>query len=100
MLFKVLKLFGFTVIVLLLILVIGITAILLFENNNFSDIDGIEKREFSCYRGELEIRGTVFMPIDNNNLPIAVVCHEFMINRLFSYPYAMMLGSKEVVKAS
>lgn len=34
MLFKVLKLFGFTVTVLLLILVIGITAILLFENNN------------------------------------------------------------------
>ena len=33
MLFKVLKLFGFTVTVLLLILVIGITAILLFENN-------------------------------------------------------------------
>lgn len=92
MLFKVLKLFGFTVIVLLLILVIGITAILLFENNNFSDIDGIEKREFSCYRGELEIRGTVFIPIDNNNLPIAVVCHEFMTNRLFSYPYAMALA--------
>lgn len=34
MLFKVLKLFGFTVTALLLILVIGITAILLFENNN------------------------------------------------------------------
>ena len=34
MLFKVLKLFGFTVTVLLLILVIGITAILLFDNNN------------------------------------------------------------------
>ena len=34
MLFKVLKLFGFTVTVLLLILVIGITAILLFEDNN------------------------------------------------------------------
>lgn len=34
MLFKVFKLFGFTVTVLLLILVIGITAILLFENNN------------------------------------------------------------------
>ena len=34
MFFKVLKLFGFTVTVLLLILVIGITAILLFENNN------------------------------------------------------------------
>lgn len=86
-----LKIFGIAVITLLLIITLVVSALMFFENHDFSDIDGIEKREFSCYRGDMKIRGTVFMPAAQTDLPMAVVCHEFMTNRLFSYPYAMAL---------
>lgn len=87
-----LKISGIAVITLLLIITLVVSALLFFENRDFSDIDGIEKREFSCYRGNKKIRGTVFMPVGQTDLPMAVVCHEFMTNRLFSYPYAMALA--------
>lgn len=87
-----LKIFGISVITLLLIITLVVSALMFFENHDFSDIDGIEKREFSCYRGDMKIRGTVFMPAGQTDLPMAVVCHEFMTNRLFSYPYAMTLA--------
>ena len=32
------------------------------------------------------------MPSGQADAPIAIVCHEFMTNRLFSYPYAMALA--------
>lgn len=87
-----LKISGIAVITLLLIITLVVSALLFFENHDFSNIDGIEKREFSCYRGNMKIRGTVFMPAGQTDLPMAVVCHEFMTNRLFSYPYAMALA--------
>lgn len=79
---------------LLLLFLISTTALFVFERNDFSNVGGIEKKEFSCYRDDLEIRGTVFLPksYDETQLPIAVVSHEFMANRLFSFPYAYELA--------
>ena len=87
----ILKTLGISAGVLVAIILIAVSALLYYENHNFSDINGIDKKEFSCYRGDLEIRGTVFMPSGQTDVPIAIVCHEFMTNRLFSYPYAMAL---------
>ena len=55
---------------------------------------GIERRNFSCYRDDLKINGTLFLPKmrKNEKLPIAIVCHEFMANQLFSFPYAKALA--------
>lgn len=52
------------------------------------------KSHFFCHRDGLKIKGTVFLPEDHapEKLPIAIVCHEFMANRLFSYPYAKTLA--------
>ena len=59
----------------------------------FTGVRMIKKEFFYCYRNELKIRGTVFMPSANENkkYPIAIVSHEFMANQLFSYPYAKAL---------
>lgn len=83
---------GITIGVLLIIIIIAISALLYYESHDFSDINGVNKKEFYCYRGDLKIRGTVFMTADCTDAPIAVVCHEFMTNRLFSYPYAIALA--------
>ena len=55
---------------------------------------GIERRNFSCYRDDLKINGTLFLPKmrKNEKLPIAIVCHEFMANQLFSFSYAKALA--------
>ena len=55
---------------------------------------GIEKRRYSCYRDGLKINGTLFLPQTHKNerLPIAIVCHEFMANQLFSFSYAKALA--------
>lgn len=55
---------------------------------------GIEKQKFFCYRDGLKINGTLFLPKTHKNerLPIAIVCHEFMANQLFSFPYAKALA--------
>ena len=55
---------------------------------------GIERQKFSCYRDDLKINGTLFLPKTHKNerLPIAIVCHEFMANQLFSFPYAKALA--------
>lgn len=54
----------------------------------------ISKHFFSCHRDSIKIRGTVFVPDRNQGeqLPIAIICHEFMANQLFSYPYAKALA--------
>lgn len=88
----VLKMLGITVCVLAAIIAIVVSALLYYENHDFSDQNGLDKKEFSCYRGDLKIRGTVFMPSGQIDVPIAIICHEFMTNRLFSYPYAMALA--------
>lgn len=91
---KAVKIASITLGAFVLLLIILFLSILGFERHNFSNIGGIEKREFSCYRDDLEIRGTIFLPAecDDDSLPIAVVCHEFMANRLFSFPYAYTLA--------
>lgn len=55
---------------------------------------GIERQKFFCYRDGLKINGTLFLPKTHKNerLPIAIVCHEFMANQLFSFPYAKALA--------
>lgn len=55
---------------------------------------GTERRNFSCYRDGLKINGTLFLPKTRKNekLPIAIVCHEFMANQLFSFPYEKALA--------
>lgn len=92
MIFVLLKVLGIIVCVLLTAIVMAVSALLLFETHDFRDIKGLGKKEFSCYRGELRIRGTVFLPSGQTDLPVAIVCHEFMANRMFSYPYAMTLA--------
>ncbi|MGN1418189.1 MAG: alpha/beta hydrolase family protein [Acutalibacteraceae bacterium] len=91
---KTAKAVGVTFGVIILLLIILLLSIFGFERHNFSNINGVEKREFSCMREDLEIRGTVFLPAgtDDDSFPIAVVCHEFMANRLFSFPYAYTLA--------
>lgn len=88
------KIVGILLGVFILLLITLFLSIFAFERNSFSNIGGIEKQEFSCYRDDLEIRGTVFLPAeyDNEKLPIAIVCHEFMANRIFSFPYAYTLA--------
>lgn len=88
----ILKSIGISIGVIIIILLSTFCTILVFENHNYSNLDGIEKCEFSCYRQDLKIRGTVFLPKGQADLPIAIVSHEFMMNRLFSYPYALELA--------
>ena len=86
------KILGIIVCILIAITLIVVSALLYYENHDFSGQNGLDKKEFSCCRGDLEIRGTMFMPSGQTDVPIAIVCHEFMTNRLFSYPYAMALA--------
>ena len=51
------------------------------------------RRAFSCSRGSLRLRGTMFRPAEGDRFPIAVVSHEFMANRLFTMRYARLLAS-------
>lgn len=91
---KTAKAVGVTFGIIMLLLIILLLSLFGFERHDFSNINGIEKREFSCMRDDLDIRGTVFLPAETNDdsFPIAVVCHEFMANRLFSFPYAYTLA--------
>lgn len=91
---KALKSVGITLGVIIFFLIILLLSLFGFERHNFSNINGVEKREFSCMRDDLEIQGTVFLPAEtgDDKFPIAVVCHEFMANRLFSFPYAYTLA--------
>lgn len=54
----------------------------------------VRRKPFFCYRDQLKIKGTVFLPKESKYkpLPIAIICHEFMANRLFSFPYAKELA--------
>ena len=90
--FVLLKALGIIVCILVTVILIAESALLYCENHDFSDQNGLDKKEFSCHRGDLKIRGTVFMPSGQTDVPIAIICHEFMTNRLFSYPYAMALA--------
>lgn len=87
-----LKVIGISVGFVVIVLFSAFCTIVGFENGDCDNLDGIEKQEFSCYRDDLEIRGTVFLPKGESDLPIAIVSHEFMTNRLFSYPYASELA--------
>ena len=86
------KTIGIIVCVFASIIIVAVSALLYYENHDFPDQNGINKKEFFCYRNGLKIRGTVFVPSGETDIPIAIVCHEFMTNRLFSYPYAMALA--------
>lgn len=54
----------------------------------------IEKRKFECFRNNLKIKGTVFLPESGKNLPVAVICHEFMANQKLSFDYAEALAQE------
>lgn len=95
--FVLLKALGIIVRILVTIILIAVSALLYYENHDFSNQNGLDKIEFSCYRRDLKIRGTVFMLSGQTDVPIAIVCHEFMTNRLFSYPYAMALAKSGYV---
>ncbi len=49
------------------------------------------KSDFACQRDNLTIRGTEYRP-KGNCLPIAVVCHGFMVLWLFRIQSASMLS--------
>lgn len=53
------------------------------------------KQKFYCYRNDLKIVGTVFLPDNPKECCSAVIIsHEFMANRFFSYPYARALAKE------
>ena len=51
------------------------------------------RKEFTCTRDDLKIRGTVYRP-EGGPLPIAVVSHGFMANRKSTKDYAKMLAEE------
>ena len=53
----------------------------------------LKRQAFTCSRGPLRLRGTLFRPAEGERFPIAVVSHEFMANRLFTMRYARLLAS-------
>lgn len=53
----------------------------------------MKHEEFTCHRDGLRLRGSMFRPAEGDHLPIAVVSHEFMANRLFTMRYAKLLAS-------
>ena len=53
----------------------------------------LTRHAFTCSRGSLRLRGTMFHPAEGDRFPIAVVSHEFMANRLFTMRYARLLAS-------
>lgn len=53
----------------------------------------MKHREFTCKRGQLTLRGSMFHPSEGERFPVAVVSHEFMANRLFTIRYAKLLAS-------
>ena len=96
---KILKMFTSVLGTFIILIILVVAMLLCFERSNFSNIGGVEKREFSCYRDDFKICGTIFLPkeIENEKLPVAVVCHEFMANRLLSFPYAYTLAKNGYV---
>ena len=52
----------------------------------------LTRSEFTCMRDQLRLRGTMLRPAEGERLPIAVVSHEFMANRLFTLRYARLLA--------
>ena len=53
----------------------------------------LTRHAFTCNRGPLRLRGTLFRPAEGETFPVAVVSHEFMANRLFTMRYARLLAS-------
>ena len=53
----------------------------------------LTRHAFTCNRGPLRLRGTLFRPAEGEAFPVAVVSHEFMANRLFTMRYARLLAS-------
>ena len=53
----------------------------------------LTRHAFTCNRGPLRLRGTLFRPAEGETFPVAVVSHEFMANRLFTMRYARFLAS-------
>ena len=53
----------------------------------------LKRQAFTCSRGPLRLRGTLFRPAEGERFPVAVVSHEFMANRLFTMRYARLLAS-------
>ena len=53
----------------------------------------LKRQAFTCSRGPLRLRGTLFRLAEGDRFPIAVVSHEFMANRLFTMRYARLLAS-------
>ena len=52
----------------------------------------LTRHAFTCNRGPLRLRGTLFRPAEGETFPVAVVSHEFMANRLFTMRYARFLA--------
>ena len=52
----------------------------------------ITRTSFHCTRDGLTIRGAVYRRKDGNRLPIVILSHEFMTNRLFVARYAKMFA--------
>ncbi len=52
----------------------------------------MRKQKFSCERGGLTVRGTLYVP-DGERLPAAVLCHGFMANGKMMRRYAKLTAS-------
>ena len=67
-----------------------------FDDVSFKDdvsaVFSVSREDFSCQRGELEIKGTVFMPEGKSDCPIAIVSHGFMANQMLSHIHGQNLA--------
>ncbi len=60
--------------------------------DEMSSIFSVSREKFSCERDGLKISGTVFVPDNKTDCPIAVVSHGFMANQILSYIHAQNLA--------
>lgn len=63
-----------------------------YEGNDvMATLEKIKKRDFSCQRNNLTIRGCEYRP-DGDNLPVVIISHPFMANTLFVRHYGKLLA--------
>ena len=69
---------GFIIIVLLS----DFLTVVVFENSHCSNLDGIEKREFSCYRGD-KIRETAFIGCYKTNSATGTLTKDIVVSEYY-----------------
>lgn len=81
--------------------VINLFGTVFFSSDEFSDITfcdemkglySVSRETFTCERDGLTVSGTVFLPKEKTDCPIAIVSHGFMANQMLSHIHAQNLA--------